>query len=325
MNTVKGAATFGVILMDMGGPADIFGVEAYIAAMLGDRDVVQMPLGWLYQKPLARFIARKRAPKVEGRYKLIGGGSPIVGHTRDLAKAVKDIVRHPVSIAMRYTAPFAAQAIDELRVQGVNHILVVPLFPHLSGVSTVSALKAIEKAMPEGMEWDAIHDHHDDPGYIASVARGTETLLEEVTDTSSAHIMFAAHSIPESYTRRGDPYIAQIETTARLVHEHLETEVPYTVAYQSAVGPVKWHRPDVEEELQRLKIAGISDLVVVPLSFVSENLETLYDLDIVLKRACDNAGVNMLRVLATGLLPGYSEALAHLINTAIETWELPDA
>ena len=311
--------------MDMGGPADLNGVEAYIAAMLGDRDVVQMPGGFLYQKALARFIARKRAPKVQQRYQLIGGGSPILKHTRALADALQSLLQLPVSIAMRYTDPQPQQAIAELKAQGVRRILVVPLFPHTSRVSTGSALKAIGRAMPETMPWTAIDDHHDNPGYIAALAQGTSVELAKCSDTATTGVLFTAHSIPESYTRRGDPYIAMIQTTARLVHERLETGIPWSLAFQSAVGPVKWHGPDVEEELQRLVAVGVRTLVVVPLSFVSDNLETLYDLDIVLKQACDTSGVIMHRVAAAGALPGYAPALASLIKETITQWELPDA
>jgi len=310
----------GVVLLAMGGPQNLDEVEPYIAALLGDSDMVRLPLGPLWQRAFSRFVARRRAPRVRSRYALIGGCSPIHADTALMARRLQAHVGHTVAYAMRYTPPFAEDAVRALQSAGATRLVVIPLFPHDSFVSYRSALRHFARRAGNLLPWVAVPPHFDQPRYLEALVRQIESVWDRSGAGRASHLLFAAHSIPRRYTRDGDPYIGQIETTVRLVAARLTTVHESSLAYQSALGPARWHGPSLEEQLEVLVGRHVRRIVAVPLSFVTENLETLYDLDIAFRRRCADCGIEFARVPTPGLGETYIQALGDLVLSACARW-----
>lgn len=317
---------YGVLLLNMGGPENLDGVEEYIYNLLSDPNMVRMPLGWLVQKPFARMISRKRAPKVRERYKLIGGSSPIGAATATQARLLGESLGLPVAFAMRYTPPSVNAALEQLTTTGAERLVVIPQYPQYSTVSTLSSLKDFKRQNKTNMQVRTIDRHGSQPDYIAAMQALLADTMKGIDPALNTHIMFVAHSIPESYITQGDPYAEEIEQTGALVIAGIDSAPPHSLAYQSRVGPMQWRGPTLEEELVCLVQNGVEQVVVQPLSFVSENLETLYDLDIVFKQQCLDKGIKAFhRVNTLGDSPLYIKALAKLAQNAISRWEVGDA
>ncbi|MFH1532143.1 MAG: ferrochelatase [Pseudomonadota bacterium] len=307
----------GVLLTDMGGPASTEDIEAFLRALLGDPRILRMPFGFLLRPILARRIARTRTPMVAPRYAAIGGGSPLLEATLQLAAAVEGLLGNPVRVAMRYTAPRLAAALEDLGGSGLERVVVIPLYPQYSTSTTASTLDDLRRNAPSQPAVTVVDRHADRPGYL-DVLSGLLAVTRAAA-AEGAHVLFTAHSVPESFTRAGDPYVSEIEATVTgiAIRAGLEPR-GHSLAFQS-VGPVgRWHGPAVGTALERLHGDGVRDLVVQPLSFVSENLETLWDLDIEMRRRCDTLGMSVRRVPAPGTSPGYVALLADLASEAAE-------
>lgn len=310
----------------MGGPRDLSEVEDYIFQLLADPDMVRLPCAALLQRPLARFIARRRSPKVRQRYAVIGGRSPLNADAAQQAQLLGERLGLPVAHALRYTPPQAEQAVAMLAARGVQRLVALPLYPQYSSVSTLSALKDLDRGNAGRLPVRAIDRHFSDPGYISALRELLQETLGRIKPRLRTHLLFVAHSIPEAYIAAGDPYVAEVEATVQLVSAGLEPRLPQSLAYSSRVGPLKWRGPALAEELDRLARQGVEQLVVHPVSFVSENLETLFDLDIEFKRQCAERGLHeFLRVPALGCAPAYISALAGLVQRQIAQWEGGDA
>lgn len=307
----------GVLLTDMGGPASTEDLEDFLRALLGDPRIMRMPLGFVLRPILSRRIARTRAPKVAHRYDAIGGGSPLLSATRRLAGAVEERLGVPVHVAMRYTAPRMAAAMDEMRGRGVGRVVVIPLYPQYSTSTTASTRDDLDRHARPGVTCAMVERHADRGAYLDVMAG----LLEESRAAArrGAYVLFTAHSVPESFTLSGDPYVSEIAATVRGIASRSGLgEKGHSLAWQS-VGPVgRWHGPSWEAALDRLQDDGVRDLVVQPLSFVSENLETLWDLDIEMRRRCDTLGISMRRVPTPGATPAYADLLADLAREIAE-------
>lgn len=305
---------YGVVLMNMGGPWTLDEIQPYLQRVLGDRHLVRLPGGWLYQGLFARLVSRRRARKVVDRYRQIGGGSPLLHETRELAGRLRGILEVPVEIAMRYSTPFAAEAAQHLVGHGCRRWVAVPLYPQYSTSTSASSLEDFASYVPEGIDYRVLERHYDNEGLLAALREGVDVALREAGRPARTAVLFTAHSIPTSYTAAGDPYISEVEATARALQERLPQEIPAALAFQSAVRFGTWHGPGPDDVLPDLRAQGVDGLVVQPLTFVSENLETRYDLDIVLRQAAQEAGFTWFR---RGAAPGNSAAYVDGLARAI--------
>jgi len=293
--------TVGVVLMDYGGPEDLAGVARFLARLLGDPAI--LPLPPVIRPMVAHLIARRRTPHAMDKYRAIGGSSPLPAQVRALGSALgvhlgpDYLVRH----AFRYCAPSPAQVVDEL-VGAVDRAVVLPLFPQHSGATTDTCLRAFTAAATgSGLTWTAVPSFPEQTGFLDAVMEGTLPLVED-----GCHVLFVAHGLPRRSVDRGDPYVDEVRRTADQLGSRLPTGTTWSLAFQSRLGPVEWVRPYLEDEIARLADEGIPALVVVPVSFVTENLETRYDLDI---EAADLASSVGLATYRRAPAPGRSEAL----------------
>ena len=303
----------GVALLNMGGPAGPDEVEPFLRELFADPAILGVP--WPVRPLLAGWIARRRAPHSALRYERHGGASPLLAATADQATALEDRLGWPVAVAMRYGRPTSREALDELARRGVARVVALPLYPQYSTTTSATSLEALRQAAAvRGMALAEVESYPELPGLLDAIEGAVETQLAAARadgDDARIHLLFAAHGIPLSRVRRGDPYPGQVASTARAVGERLD--LPWSLAFQSRVGPARWLEPTVEDEVDRLAADGVETLVVQPLTFVSENLETLDDLDRELAAHASERGIHrFLRGAAPGTDPAFIGGLAEL-------------
>jgi protoporphyrin/coproporphyrin ferrochelatase len=324
-----------VVLFNLGGPGDLDAVEPFLVNLFSDREIIRLPLGARLQPLLARVIAKLRGPSVRRNYRRIGGGSPQLAITRAQAEALQTTLNagttgasHRVLIAMRYSRPDADDALAAARASGIRRIVTLPLFPHYSCATTGSSWREFERTLshPEwrdaGFEVTRIEHYPQDPVYLDALA---ETVLEawaRIPDGRRGEtvIVFSAHGLPQRFIDEGDPYVDHIEATRSGIVERLQLPNRQLLAYQSRTGPVRWIGPGTEETLVGLGRAGVKDVMVVPLSFVSDHIETLYEVDMLFADAARRAGITgYYRPAALNTSPRFIEALARLVREAVRT------
>ena len=319
----------GVLLFNLGEPEKLEDVKPFLFNLFSDPDIIRLPWRPL-QKPLAWLIATQRQKKSRGYYAQIGGGSPLRRITDEQAQALQAALIERgfdarVYVGMRYWNPFIDEALDRIHSDGITQLVVLPLYPQYSLATTAGSLNRMNEILGEngrskpGIK--VINNWHDDPAYIGALARTVSDELRQfsIQDPSLTHILFSAHSVPVSYIEAGDPYLEQTQQTVRLVMERLGPERPHSLSFQSKVGPVKWLAPSTDETLRRLASEKTSQVLLVPVSFVSEHIETLYELDILYRDVAQEVGLpHYRRAPALNCRPDFIDALARLLARKVE-------
>jgi len=313
----------GLIVLNLGGPDSLDDVQPFLRRLFGDPDVIQ--LGWArpLQPLLARAISRRRAPVSRAAYAQIGGRSPIREETTAQAAAVaaelgrRGIAVRPV-VAMAAWHPFAGEALADLDAHGVRRAVALPLYPHESRATTGSSLNQLEEARTHhpGIEIAAITRYPDSDGYLqAVVARIQEAIATLPPEhRASAPVLFSAHGLPEAYIRRGDPYLDDVRTTVDAVTRRMALGARARLCFQSRVGPQRWLGPSTEAMLDELAAAGTPAVVVVPIAFTGEHVETLQEIDILYRERARHAGIiHFARARTVGCHPAFVGALADLV------------
>ena len=321
----------GIVLFQLGGPDSLEAVQPFLLNLFLDPDIIPMgPLGFL-RRPLAKLISSRRSVPVRGRYAEIGGRSPIGALTERQRCALIDALSSDIDpvavIAMRYWHPLTAQAVEELRKAGpLEEIVLLPLYPHFSYATTLSSLKEWRRVYgpPEsGPPQRTIGQFYDHPLYIQALAQRIGTVLRQFDDSSRIHLIFSAHGLPMSLVEKGDPYPTQIEATVRMVCEEGRKQFPHwpqthLLCYQSRVGPAKWLQPPLTGTIERLGKEGVKEMLVVPISFVTEHIETLHEINIEARAEAKKFGVEVFRMMpAVGDSPLFIAALKDLVLQAV--------
>jgi ferrochelatase len=321
-----------VVLLNLGGPDSLEAVEPCLYNLFCDPFIIDLPLGFLFRKPLARRISSKRTNEAQHIYRQIGGKSPLLELTRQQAQALErrlnEFGHYKVFIAMRYWHPFTAEAMQQVRASGATAVVLLPLYPQYSRTTSTSSLAEWKRLAPkfsvEKIPTRIIPSYHSDANYIAAVAENLQRCLKEnwPPDAPQPHILFSAHGVPVSVIERGDPYQTHIEETVHLVMEAIRHSHPHIVCYQSKVGKAEWLKPSTENTIKKLGAEGVKDMLVVPIAFVSDHSETLYELDMLLKDVALAAGVRKyVRVPALNDSPRFINALAELVRReALTEW-----
>lgn len=301
-----------VLLLNLGGPVTQARVEPFLRELFSDRDLVRLP-GPAWLQPLfARLIARLRAKSARQRYAEIGGGSPLLRESAlqgiALRQALRDRgIQSPVKLIFRTSQPRASAVLANLRRQGITRLLPVTLYPHDCRATTGSSLRELSTLSASmGLQLlEGVRHYATDPDYLEAMAEPIRTAL---TEHPEATVIFSAHSLPLRQIRAGDPYEQEIHRTCRAL-EAMLGPLPggFRLAYQSRVGPVKWLEPNLKEVLAEMKGR---EVIIVPLSFVSEHIETLHELDIEYRELAHHLGVRSYqRVPALGTHPAFIQCL----------------
>ncbi|MBZ0263238.1 ferrochelatase [bacterium] len=270
-----------LLLVNMGGPKSSADVKPYLKAIFADPLILGVPA--LLRKPLGNFIVKMRAEKVAARYDLIGGGSPLLHWTKELTGEIRELVEDEsaplrVEYAFRYTSPTLMEAITNLKKEGINRILLLPLFPHYTKAMSGSVhIEATRAAVRNNVKLVPIPAWGLHPEVLKLQQKYLNLAIAEAGE--GARVLFVAHGIPVKNVRAGDNYPNEVAKTAENLGKSLPKDMPWSLAYQSRLGPVKWTEPYMEDEMARLAEESSKPIVLMPISFVADCLETLYDLD----------------------------------------------
>ncbi len=327
-NTAAGQERVGVLLFNLGGPETLDDVKPFLFNLFSDPDIIRLPIKAI-QKPLAWLIATARSKKSSGYYAKIGGGSPLRRITDEQARALKEALKRRgvdanVYVGMRYWSPFTEEALARIERDRITHLAILPLYPQFSISTTGSSLNRMRDIVSKNgytpARTSVICSWETDPAYIAALARSVRDELARFPDQDPAktHILFSAHSVPVSYIKEGDPYLGKIEKTESACMELLGNDRPHGLSFQSKVGPVKWLQPSTDEAVRKLASEKASQVLLVPVSFVSEHIETLYELDILYRDVARDAGIeHYRRAEALNCRPDFIDALAQLVERAL--------
>ena len=312
----------GVVLFQLGGPDSLEAVEPFLYNLFSDPDIIDFPLARIARQPLARLMASRRAKKVQKSYAVIGGKSPIVEWTHRQARALEETLQKSINarvvVAMRYWHPLTTDALRELAKDCYSELILLPLYPQYSKTTTGSSLNEWRRQFSTSsfshVPVKTIQDFHNHPGHIDSVVEKIDASLEKFAEPGKVHLVFSAHGIPASVIQSGDPYQEQVETTVRLVLERGCWSLPHTLCYQSKVGPGRWLTPSIHTAIAQLGSQGVRDVLVVPIAFVSDHIETLNEIDVEVREEAVQAGFRQFEMMA-GLndSPKFIHALADLV------------
>jgi protoporphyrin/coproporphyrin ferrochelatase len=318
----------GVVLLQLGGPDALGSVEGFLYNLFCDPDIIDLPLAFLFRRRLAAFIARRRAPRVRKYYERIGGRSPILKLTRRQASALERSLRPDVDacvvIAMRYWHPMTEEAVDALTKSGVEKVVLLPLYPHYSKTTTGSSVREWDRVLrARGTGRFAVRtvtEYCEHPLYIAALVRNIGIALRRVPEAErgSVNLVFSAHGTPVSLVRGGDPYQGEIEKTYRAVVRAGNFGLPHHLCYQSKVGPQKWLEPSLGATIERLAHEGVSHIIVIPVAFVSDHSETLWEINIEARLEAARLGIRYFDMSpALHTAPDFIAALKDLVMAEV--------
>jgi ferrochelatase len=328
---LAGKKRVGVVLFQLGGPDSLDAVEPFLWNLFLDPDIIPLgPLGWL-RRPIATLISSRRSVPVRERYAQIGGRSPIGALTerqrRGLVEAVSPYIDCVAVTAMRYWHPLTSEAVEALRKAApFDELVLLPLYPHYSYATTLSSLKEWRRVYGSpngGPPEHTIEYYYNHPLYIQALVQRIGSVLRQFPDSSRIHLIFSAHGLPMSLVERGDPYPKQIEETVRLAYAQGAKEFPgwprkHVLCYQSRVGPAKWLQPSLTDTLERVGHEGVKEVLVVPISFVTEHIETLHEINIEAREEAGKLGIETFRMMpAVGDSPLFIAALKDLVLRAV--------
>jgi ferrochelatase len=334
----------GVLLLNLGGPDSLDSVRTFLYNLFSDRDIIKLPVPSFLQKTMAGIIAAARSKKVIEYYRMIGGKSPIFDITKDQAEALERYLntnppippllkggegglftkggimggRYKVYFGMRYSPPFIKDVVKRIIEDGIKSLIVLTLFPHYSKATTGSAFKELKRAFNEFGVWSSefraiyVESWYDDPGYLDALSEKIKEGLKEFDSPEKVQVIFSAHSLPKAFIDAGDPYLRHLQATISGLLERVRS-ISWHLGFQSRSGPVKWLEPETDFMIDKLANEGHREILIVPISFVSDHLETLYEIDILYKKMAEEKGILLRRTESLNTSPRFIGALGEII------------
>ncbi len=316
----------GIVMMNMGGPATLDEVEPFLLRLFADRELLRLP----WQDVLGKFIAKRRAPKVQALYDAIGGGSPILAWTREqgaglcarLDELSPETAPHKFYVAFRYVAPFADDAVRAMHDDGITRAIAFTQYPQWSCTTTGSSLNDLWRSLArtgleDAFEWSIVDRWGEHDGFIRSVAAAVREGLEQYPEFERDDVMlvYSAHSLPMSVIDRGDAYPTEVAATVSRVTEQLDLPNPHLLCYQSEVGPVRWLGASTERVIRDMAQQGRKNMLVVPIAFTSDHIETLSEIDIEYGHLAQSLGMTgFKRAPSLNARPDFLDSLADIVS-----------
>lgn len=284
-----------IVLLNLGGPDSLDAVQPFLENLFNDPDIFKLP----FQRSLAKIISKSRAPKVIEEYKLIGNKSPIGYWTELQRKMLENNLKKidnaiDVYIAMRYWHPLTKETADKISDGNYEKIILVPLYPHFSVSTTGSSFNEWNRVFKKNNEEVIfINDYYEHPKYLKAInERIDEAYLKFPTEVrKDIQLVFSAHGTPVSYVEKGDPYSEQIKKSMNEIMKLRNFSNEYHLCFQSKVGPMKWLEPSTSDTIKELISNGKRNLLIIPISFVSDHIETLFELGIFYRKMAEESGV----------------------------------
>ncbi|XP_065183283.1 ferrochelatase, mitochondrial-like [Sycon ciliatum] len=323
----------GILLLNLGGPEKVDDVHDFLLRLFLDRDLIPLP----FQSRLAPLIAKRRTPKIQEQYREIGGGSPILKWTEKQAQGMIDILNknspdtgpHKYYVGFRYAHPLTEDAIDRMEKDGIERAVAFTQYPQYSCSTTGSSLNAIFRhvdSKPQStMQWSAIDRWPVHQGLVKAFANNIRDALAKfpAEKRDEVVLLFSAHSLPMQVVERGDPYPHEVAATVQRVMEELKFSHPYRLVWQSKVGPKQWLSPQTDKAIESLCQRGQKNLLLVPIAFTSDHIETLFELDIEysheLGKKC--GAENIIRAESLNDNPIFIEAMADIVSKHLRSGE----
>jgi ferrochelatase len=309
----------GIVLFQLGGPDTLEAIQPFLYNLFCDPDIIDFPFARIGRRPLAKLIATTRAKKVQHHYSVIGGGSPIRRFTEIQARALEARLNEAGTnarcfVAMRYWHPFIAEAIEDLQASNCDEVVLLPLYPHYSSTTTGSSLNEWNRRFRGDIRVRTVENFYRDELYLDSVVEKIDEALSRFSASSCPEILFSAHSLPQSIIDKGDPYQSQIEETVSLLMQRGDWPNHHRLCYQSKVGASKWLQPSLHRTLRDLAGEKVRDICVVPVSFVSDHVETLGEIDHEAREEARHLGIRQFE-MTEGLndSPKFINAMARLV------------
>jgi ferrochelatase len=319
---MEGRKRIAIILFQLGGPDGQAAVEPFLYRLFCDPDIINFPGAFLARKPLAKLISTTRSKIVRQHYAEIGGGSPIRRLTEQQAAALQQEVQPYISartiVAMRYWYPDTQEAIATLQSAPYDELVLLPLYPHFSFATAGSSLKEWNRLYKPQVPVHLVDHFYDHPDYIAAIVDRVNSVLQRLSNPDEVHLLFSAHGLPLTLVEKGDPYPKQIQETVQLVMQLGSWRNPHRLGFQSKVGPQKWLQPSLDETIDRLAQSGVKRLVVIPVSFLTEHIETLHEINIEAREHAESLGITEFHMMpALNDSPLLIRALADLALRAV--------
>ena len=303
----------------MGGPDSLETIEPFLYNLFQDPDIFKIPFG---QKVFAKMISKLRTKKVVEQYKQIGGKSPQNEYTETQRKMLEDLLRKAnlnidVMIAMRYWRPLSIESVETIKKNNYNRVILLPLYPHFSSVTTGSSFNEWwRKYDGDKSIVTEINNYYNQHKYIKAVSNRIDEGIAKFPEAerNNVELLFSAHSVPQSLIANGDPYQSQILESIKLIMELRNNSEVHHISYQSKVGPVKWLEPSTEHKIGDLGKSGVKNLLVIPISFVSDHIETIFELGIEYRKVAVANNIENY-IITTGLneSPLFIEQLKDLV------------
>jgi ferrochelatase len=309
-----------VVLFNLGGPDSLAAVRPFLFNLFRDPAIIQLPA--IARYPLAALISTTRNRTAQANYALMGGRSPLLPETEAQAKALEAELKAQghdarVFIAMRYWKPFAAETARAVAAFAPDEIVLLPLYPQFSTTTTGSSIKDWQAAYKGPGRTRTVCCYPDAEGLAAAHAAEIRKVWDAAGKPTNVRLLFSAHGLPQQVVDAGDPYQAQVEATAAAVAAHLPELTDWRVCYQSRVGRLKWLEPSTETAILAAGEDG-KGVVVSPIAFVSEHVETLVELDREYAELARHHGVEpYLRARTPGVQPAFVQALATAVTAAL--------
>jgi ferrochelatase len=319
----------GVLLFNLGGPETLDDVKPFLYNLFSDPDIIRINSAWL-RKPVAWLIATTRQRKSRSFYAQIGGGSPLRRITEDQAAALRKRLAAEgcevnVYVGMRCWPPTIDEALAAIERDAITHLIALPLFPQYSIATSGSCINYFSRKLRQsqrsnGLQVSFVTRWYDEPLYIEAMAELTRAEFAQFPDPNpqATYVVYSAHSIPNQYVAAGDPYLDHTRHTVELINARLGTKHAWTLAFQSKVGPVKWLEPSTESVLEALGRRHTPQVLIVPISFVSDHIETLYEIDIQYRHVAQSVGIaHFRRTAAPNVNPKFIGALTAIVKEQI--------
>jgi ferrochelatase len=320
-----------ILFLQLGGPENLDEVPGFLYRLFSDPDVIRVRPAIL-RNAIAATIAITRKNTSRKLYASIGGGSPIRRLTEEQAAGAERLLRQRgkdavARAAMNCSSPFVEDVVRELAGAGVQRFLALPLYPQYSLTTTKGAIERSREAVRRfapGARFFEVGSWPTHPLFVEAHAEGIREEIAKFPDPrpEAVRLLFSAHSIPKKLvTREGDPYEGEIEASARAIHERAGGRSPWTLAYQSKVGPVEWLGPQTLDVIGDLGRKGEKQVLAVPIAFVTDHVETLYEIDQLFGEAAKKAGIaHFRRTPGLNSRPTFLKALEDLILSQTEFW-----
>jgi ferrochelatase len=313
-----------VVLFNLGGPDGPRAVRPFLFNLFRDPAIIGLPA--IARYPIAALISTTREKTAKANYAIMGGGSPLLPETEKQARALEAELAKTLPgieakcfIAMRYWNPLTGETAKQVSAFAPDEIVLLPLYPQFSATTTASSLKAWRDTYSGPGRQTTVCCYPTEAGLIEAHARVIREAWEKAGSPQNVRLLFSAHGLPEKVILAGDPYQKQIEATAAAVAAKLPANLDWTVCYQSRVGPMKWIGPSTDEEIRRAGTEG-KGVIVTPIAFVSEHVETLVELDHEYAELAKEVGVaRYIRAPALGVAPEFIAGLAKTVAGAIGT------